>query len=89
MFVVDTNVLIYTANAACPEHAACRGVLEQARCGSLPWYTTWGILYEFLRVTTHPRVFARPWTIQDAWGFVATVLASPGPRVLIRDRAPS
>ena len=49
----------------------------------------WGILYEFLRVSTHPRVFAKPWTIQDAWGFVAAVLASPGLRVLIRDRAPS
>ena len=83
MFVLDTNVLIYAANSACPEHAACRGLLERARTGSLPWYTTWGILYEFLRVSTHPRVFSQPWTIHDAWRFVAALLAARGLTVLI------
>ncbi|MBI3666069.1 MAG: PIN domain-containing protein [Acidobacteria bacterium] len=77
MFVIDTNVLVYAANSACPEHAVCRGLLDHARKGSLPWYLTWSILYEFLRVTTHPRVLGKPWAIQEAWRFVAAVLASP------------
>jgi hypothetical protein len=46
------------------------------------WYTTWGILYELLRVATHPRVFARPWNARDAWRFLAALLASPGLQVL-------
>ena len=43
-----------------------------------PWYPTWGICYEFLRVTTHPRVMARPRTGPEAWAFLTAVLASPG-----------
>lgn len=82
MFVVDTNVLIYGANPEVPEHRACRGLLEKARAESLPWFSTWGILYEFLRVSTHPQVLAPPWTIQEAWRFVAALLASPGFSIL-------
>jgi len=47
------------------------------------WYTTWPILYEFLRVTTHPRVMRRPWSIISAWNFVTALLASPGLGVLV------
>ncbi len=83
MFVVDTNVLVYAANSACPEHAACRSLLERTRPRPLPWYTTWGILYEFLRVSTHPRVFTQPWSIDQAWDFVAGLLASPSLGVLV------
>ncbi|MBV9289806.1 MAG: PIN domain-containing protein [Hyphomicrobiales bacterium] len=43
---------------------------------------TWPILYEFLRVTTHPRVMRAPWTAPDAWAFVAALLVSPGLGVL-------
>ena len=82
MLVVDTNVLVYAADASAPAHARCRGWLEVQRKRSDAWYTTWPILYEFLRVTTHPRVLRRPWTVGHAWSFVAAVLASPGLAVL-------
>ena len=61
MLVVDTNVLVYAADADLPFHAPCRYWLERQRARPDGWYTTWGILYEFLRVTTHPRVMGRPW----------------------------
>jgi predicted nucleic acid-binding protein len=38
---------------------------------------TWGVLYAFLRVTTHPRVFRSPWTASQAWGFIEALIASP------------
>lgn len=82
MFVVDTNVLLYAANADAPEHEVCLELLESWRVQPTPWYTTWGILYEFLRVATHPRVFERPWNARDAWRYVEALLASPGLRVL-------
>ena len=83
MFVVDTNVLVYAANAAAPEHARCRGLIEEWRHGSLPWCVTWGILYEFLRVSTHPRVFAEPWPAAHAWTFVEAIRVSPGLSILV------
>ncbi|HUH11508.1 MAG TPA: TA system VapC family ribonuclease toxin [Longimicrobiales bacterium] len=83
MFVVDTNVLIYAANEDAPEHARCRELVEGWRAAGGPWYTTWGILYEFVRVVTHPRVLERPWSGDAAYGFVEALLATPSHRVLV------
>jgi len=76
-------VLVYAADADSPFHAACREWLERQRGRADAWYTTWAILYEFLRVTTHPRVMRRPWSAPAAWGFVKALLASPGLGLLI------
>jgi hypothetical protein len=83
MFVVDTNVLVYAADEHSPHHAPCRQRLESWRRQPGAWYVTWGILYEFLRVTTHPRVMRNPWTGRDAWRFVGVLLESPGLDVLV------
>jgi hypothetical protein len=83
VFVVDTNVLVYAADASAPEHARCRAMLDGWRRRGGAWYLTWGICYEFLRVVTHPRVFRRPWTARKAWGFLAAVQGSPGLGLLV------
>ena len=83
MLAVDTNVLVYAADANSPFHAPCRAWLERQRARPDAWYTTWSILYEFLRVTTHPRVMRRPWSAPAAWKFVTALLASPGLAVLV------
>jgi toxin-antitoxin system PIN domain toxin len=82
MFVVDTNVLVHAANADSHHHALCRERIDAWRKSAEAWFVTWGILFEFLRVTTHPRVFRRPWGVAEAWTFVAALLESPGLRVL-------
>ena len=82
MLTVDTNVLVYAADIDSPHHGACRDWLERRRVRPDAWYATWPILYEFLRVTTHPRVMRRPWRMRSAWGFVTALLASPGLSVL-------
>jgi len=78
VLVVDTNVLVYAADGDSPFHAACHDWLERQRGRADAWYITWAILYEFLRVTTHPRVMRRPWSASAAWDFVVALLASPG-----------
>jgi toxin-antitoxin system PIN domain toxin len=83
MFVVDTNVLVYAADEDAPAHAVCRSALEEWRRQRSAWYTTWGIVYEFLRVTTHPRVLRNPWSANKAWEFVDAVLASPALGILV------
>jgi toxin-antitoxin system PIN domain toxin len=83
VLVVDTNVLVYAANASSPFHPACRQALEGWRRGPGAWYATWAILYEFLRVTTHPRVLSPAWSAGQAWSFVESLLASPGFGVLV------
>lgn len=82
MFVVDTNVLVYATNEELDEHAHCRQLLERWQKQPSAWFTTWGVLYEFLRVVSHPRVHRRPWRIDRAVGFVQDLLASPGLTIL-------
>jgi uncharacterized protein len=83
VLAVDTNVLVYAADADSQFHAPCRNWLERQRARPDAWYTTWSILYEFMRVTTHPRVMRRPWSAPQAWEFVTALLASPGLGVLV------
>lgn len=83
MLVVDTNILVYAADADSALHNPCRDWLECQRARPDAWSTTWPILYEFLRVTTHPRVMLRPWRAIAAWEFVMALLASPGLAVLV------
>jgi toxin-antitoxin system PIN domain toxin len=82
MFLVDTNVLVHAADADSPFHKPCRAALEGWRRRSAAWFLTWPVVYEFLRVTTHPRVMTRPMDLGTAWSFVEAVLASPGLMVL-------
>lgn len=83
MVTVDTNILVYATDADSPFHRECRDWLERQRRRADAWFTTWSILYEFLRVTTHPRVMRRPWNAAAAWEFIAALLASPGLAVLV------
>ncbi|MGH8606647.1 MAG: type II toxin-antitoxin system VapC family toxin [Gammaproteobacteria bacterium] len=83
MLVVDTNILVYAADADAQFHAVSHDWLERQRGRADAWYTTWAILYEFLRVTTHPRVMRRPWSAPEAWSFVSALLTSPGLGVLV------
>ena len=83
MFVVDTSVLVYAADADSQFHLACRSWLDRQRSRPDAWYTTWPIVYEFLRITTHPRVMRSPWSMAAAWQFVMALLASPGLSVLV------
>ena len=83
MLAVDTNVLVYAADAHSQFHADCRRWLDRQRSRTGAWYVSWPIVYEFLRVATHPRIMRQPWTAPKAWEFVTSLLASPGISVLV------
>ena len=78
MQVFDTNVLVYAFDEASPFHGPCHASLSRAREDPSPSFLTWNVCYEFLRVTTHPRTFASPWTPDEAWGYLRSLLDSPG-----------
>ncbi len=78
MFVVDTNILVYAANRDSSSHRACYECIEKWASQPSAWYITWGICYEFMRLVTHERVLASPWTALEAWGFLETLLDSGG-----------
>jgi len=75
-FAVDTNILAYAVNRDCEEHRAATRILETWLSGSIPWALTWTVVYEFLRLSTHPRVFRRPLSAPQAIEFLDPILTS-------------
>lgn len=82
MFLVDTNLLLYAVNPDGKEHPAALAALEQARDGPELWFLTWGVIYEFLRVSTHRAVFAKPLSLAEAWGWINRLCSSRSCQVL-------
>ena len=75
-FLVDTNILAYAVNRDCDEHVAAAALVEGWLSGSVPWTLTWGVVYEFLRIATHPRIFRRPLSANQALAFLDPILES-------------
>jgi toxin-antitoxin system PIN domain toxin len=82
MFVVDTNILLYAVNPDSPEHERAFAEVERYRRGNELWFLTWGVIYEFLRVSTHRTVFERPLSIERGWSWIEAVRACPACRIL-------
>jgi uncharacterized protein len=82
MIVVDTNVLLYAVNRSSPLHATAQRALEEVVNGGGPWAITWPIVYEFLRVATHPKVFPKPLPMDDVLEVLVNLLQSPSARLL-------
>ena len=74
--VIDTNVLLYAANKDAEEHPVAVTFLHKAAASGGPWFLTEGILYEFMRVSTHPKVFVQPLTWKEALHFIRPILTS-------------
>ena len=81
-FIVDANVFIHAVNAASASQPAARAFLDQHWSLMTAWCTTWPILYEFLRVTTHPSVFPRPLEPSQALEFVTRLAQNPSVTLL-------
>lgn len=76
MKAVDTNVLVYAEIISSSHHRTARRLLTDLAEGSAPWAIPWPCLYEFLRVVTHPRVFAPPVPLAIALHDLDQILSS-------------
>lgn len=86
MLVLDTNVLLYAADEDSEHHGPCRRRVEDARRSPSPAFLTWNICYEFLRASTHRRVFHSHWTPPEARRFITALLGSQGIALLLPTR---
>ena len=80
--VLDTNILVYTANQNSELFTPCRRFLDQRLKAPDPTFLTWGICYEFLRVTTHRGPFPGRLSANDAFSFLNSLLSQPNVSVL-------
>jgi toxin-antitoxin system PIN domain toxin len=68
--VIDTNVLLYAANRACSEHEFWVNFLRESVAAGDTCFVPENVIYEFLRVATHPRVFPQPLRASEAVHFL-------------------
>jgi len=83
----DVNVLVYAHREDTAHHAACRHWLEGVVNGNEAFGLSDLVLSGFVRVVTHPKVFAKPSALADAFEFAEQLLGrpqcvavAPGPR---------
>jgi uncharacterized protein len=67
--IIDTNILLYAANKDSDEHRAAVKFLNAAAASPEQWFLTEGIVYEFLRVSTHQKIFSKPLNWKEAMRF--------------------
>lgn len=56
---VDTNIFVYATYPSYPQHEKARNFLKACADGSDTWFLSWGVVYEYLRVVTHPGLFSK------------------------------
>jgi uncharacterized protein len=83
MILCDVNVLVYAHRADAPNHAAYRTWLENVMNQSAAYAVSDIVLSGFLRVVTHPRVFAPPSSVKDGLTFAGQIRQQPNAVVVM------
>lgn len=77
---VDVNVLLYASDTSSRFHDGARALLDRLIAGPDLFYLFWPVVMGYLRVATHPAVFAKPLTADDAAANVDALLDVPHAR---------
>jgi hypothetical protein len=78
----DVNVLLYASDATSPAHDAARRFMDVAAAGGDLLCLGWPTVMSYLRIATHPRIFAAPLTPTQAFANVEALAALPHVRLL-------
>ena len=81
-FGIDVNILLYASDSSSPLHDRAAEFLQRCATGREVFCVAWVTLMSYLRMATHPAIFARPLTHQDAVRNVEALLATPTCRVI-------
>jgi toxin-antitoxin system PIN domain toxin len=81
-YSVDVNILLYASDASSPRQSTAIRFLKQRGSDPDLFCIAWLTLMAFLRISTHPRIFARPLSPGEALGNVESLLTLPRVRVL-------
>ncbi|MGA7488502.1 MAG: type II toxin-antitoxin system VapC family toxin [Xanthobacteraceae bacterium] len=77
MILPDVNVLIYAFRQDVPRHAVCRAWLAGIVSGDARFGISLLALSALVRVTTNPRAYKTPSTIEEAFEFCEFLLEQP------------
>jgi len=75
--LLDANVLLYAVDESSPHRGPAERWLREAFGGERRIAIPWQTVGSFLRIATHPRVFARPLRADQAVGVMKVWLDAP------------
>lgn len=78
MIIPDLNILLYAVNQSTPRNAIARDWLEDTlNHGREDFGLPWAVYLGFLRLTTNPRVFAQPLSVQASCEWLDNLVGHP------------
>jgi toxin-antitoxin system PIN domain toxin len=80
--LLDANVLLYAVNRDVPHHEAARTWLDDALDGDEAVVFCWVVMLAFLRISTHPGIFATPLSVNEAADVLDAWLSQPNAVVI-------
>jgi toxin-antitoxin system PIN domain toxin len=81
-FAIDVNLLLYASDEGAPEHARAWAFLESCAAGTAVFCLARLTLMSYLRMATHPRIFARPLSHVQALRNIEALVQLPQCRVI-------
>jgi toxin-antitoxin system PIN domain toxin len=81
-YSLDVNLLLYASDRSSDRHERARRFLENCAASPEVLGLAWPTLMTYLRIATHPRIFAAPLSPEEAWGNITGFLALPQVRAL-------
>lgn len=81
-FSCDVNVLLYASDSSSPVHEPARSFLKHAAAGDDLFCLGWPTVMSYLRIATHPGIFAAPLPPAEALRNVDALVGLPHVRLL-------
>src|ERR1700687_5200186 len=82
MILPDVNVLVYAFRRDVPQHRICRPWLVGVVESDMPFGMSPLALSAVIRITTSPRAYITPSTIEEAFAFCENLLAQPNCQII-------
>jgi len=79
----DVNVLIYAFRSDSADHARYKAWLEGVVNGPQAYGIAPQVLAALVRITTHPKIYAKPTRASDAFGFSRALLEQPNATLIV------
>ncbi len=81
-FAIDVNILLYASDESSAQHRRAADFMQSCAADGQVFCFAWLTVMSYLRMATHPRIFARPLSHADAMHNVETLMALPHCRVI-------
>lgn len=82
MILPDINLLIFAYNSEVEQHPKARRWWEETMSGNSTVCIPWAVIFGFIRLTTHRRVFSSPLRVSDALEIVSSWIECENVRIL-------